>query len=340
MGAALTVEQPDISIVIPCYEEEGSIARLFLALSDLAGRLASEGRTLEVVAVDDGSGDGTWDRLCEASIAHSWVRAVRFRRHYGQAAAMQAGFSFARGRYIVPMDADLQNDPADVPMLVAKLEEGFDLVSGWRRRRRDSALVRRLPSRVANRIVSWVSGVRLHDYGCTLKAYRREVLEHVRLYGEMHRYLPVFAHHCGARITEVEVRHHRRREGRSKYGLGRTFRVLFDLLTVRLLGRHATSPMYMFGRGALILTCLAVLAALVATVRSGELTALFGLAPVLLVLGAVQLLGMGLLAELVMRTRFEAQGKNPYLIAETSDTRNSTAESAATEVSGSGRRVA
>jgi glycosyltransferase involved in cell wall biosynthesis len=313
----------EVSIVIPCFEEEGTVPRLAEALDGAIAALAGEGRAAEVIAVDDGSRDGTWARLVEAAAGRPWLRLVRLRRNYGQTAAMAAGFARARGRYVVPMDADLQNDPADVPLLLARLEEGWDVVSGWRRERKDG-IVRRLPSRIANWLIGRIGGLRLHDYGCTLKAYRREFLEPVALYGEMHRFLPLYARWAGARVTEEVVRHHPRREGRSKYGLGRTLRVVLDLVTAKFLGDYSTKPIYFFGKWGALLCLLGVLCGgvvlwqKVADGAWAHRNPLLLLAVMLFIVG-MQLVGMGLLAELQVRTYHEAQGKATYLVAQEID---------------------
>jgi len=313
---------PQVSIVIPCYDEEATIPRLCAALDPVIAALAAAGRPAEVIVIDDGSHDGGFARLKEAAPSRPWLRLVRFRRNFGQTAAMAAGFERARGQYIVPMDADLQNDPQDIPALVAKLEEGYDVVSGWRRDRKDKAFSRRLPSLVANWIIGRVGGLPLHDYGCTLKAYRREVLEPVRLYGEMHRFIPIYAKWSGARITELVVRHHPRLEGKSKYGLGRMLKVILDLMTVKFLGDYSTKPLYMFGRWGILLILWGVLAGVVTLVEKwvnplnyAHRNPLLLLAVMLFVVG-MQLIGMGLLAELQVRTYHESQHKPVYLVAE------------------------
>ena len=313
---------PQVSIVIPCYDEEATIPRLCTALDELVAKLAAAGRLAEVIVIDDGSHDGSFARLKEAALSRPWLRLVRFRRNFGQTAAMAAGFERARGQYIVPMDADLQNDPDDVPLLIAKLEEGYDVVSGWRKDRKDRAVTRRLPSIVANWIIGRVGGLPLHDYGCTLKAYRREVLEPVRLYGEMHRFIPIYAKWSGARITEQVVRHHPRLEGKSKYGLGRMLKVILDLMTVKFLGDYSTKPLYMFGRWGLVLAMLGVISGIVTLIEKwvnpmnyAHRNPLLLLAVMLFVVG-MQLVGMGLLAELQVRTYHESQHKPVYLVAE------------------------
>jgi glycosyltransferase involved in cell wall biosynthesis len=312
---------PQVSIVVPLFDEELTIPRLTAALDDVVGKLEGGGRPTEVLIVDDGSRDGGFALLKQAAATRPWMRLVRFRRNFGQTAAMAAGFERARGAYIVPMDADLQNDPDDIPMLLARLEEGYDIVSGWRKNRQDKALSRKLPSKIANSLIGRVTGVRLHDYGCTLKAYRREVLEPVRLYGEMHRFIPVYAKWSGARITEQVVRHHARKEGKSKYGLARTLKVLLDLMTVKFLGDYSTKPLYLFGFwGSAFIGggFLSGLVTLIEKFRGGvyaHRNPLLLLAVMLFVVG-IQLIGMGLLAELLVRTYHESQAKPVYLIGE------------------------
>jgi glycosyltransferase involved in cell wall biosynthesis len=318
----LSTRGPQVSIVIPCFEEEQNIPRLCGALDGAVARLEKEGRPTEVLVVDDGSQDRSFALLKEAAATRPWLRLVRFRRNFGQTAAMAAGFERAGGAYIVPMDADLQNDPDDIPALLARLEEGYDVVSGWRKERKDTAVGRRLPSRVANWIIGRVGGLRLHDYGCTLKAYRREVLEPVRLYGEMHRFIPLYAQWSGARVTEMVVRHHARSAGKSKYGFGRTSRVVLDLLTVRFLVDYSTKPLYLFGRWGFVLMALGVVSGVVTLVEKfvnplnfAHRNPLLLLAVMLFVVG-MQLLGMGLLAELQVRTYHESQRKPVYVVAE------------------------
>ena len=314
-------EAPQVSIVVPLYDEEQTIPRLVAALDDVVGKLEGGGRSTEVLIVDDGSRDDSFARLKAAAATRPWLRLVRFRRNFGQTAAMAAGFERARGAYIVPMDADLQNDPDDIPMLLQRLEEGYDIVSGWRKNRQDKALSRKLPSKIANALIGRVTGVHLHDYGCTLKAYRREVLEPVRLYGEMHRFIPVYAKWSGARITEQVVRHHARKEGKSKYGLARTLKVLLDLTTVKFLGDYSTKPLYLFGLWGFTFIgggFLSGIITLIEKFRNGvyaHRNPLLLLAVMLFVVG-IQLIGMGLLAELLVRTYHESQSKPVYLIGE------------------------
>jgi len=310
-----------VTIVIPCYNEAETIPRLVAALDATEVTLRQMNRQSEVILVDDGSRDGSFAKLREAAASRPWMRLIRFRRNYGQTAAMSAGFKAARGEVVIPIDADLQNDPADIPKLLAKLDEGFDVVSGWRRDRKDKVATRKVPSWIANWIIGRVSGVRLHDYGCTLKAYKREFLEEVNLYGEMHRFIPIYAKWAGARVTEMVVTHHPRREGKSKYGLMRTFKVVLDLVTVKFLGDYSTKPLYFFG-GLGFLMCATGVAAAAFTLfqRFAEhayvhRNPLFVVAVFLFMLG-VQYVMMGLLAELQIRTYHEAQSKPTYLIGE------------------------
>ena len=312
----------DVTIVIPCYNEVDTIPRLVAALDAAESSLRGLGRQTEVILVDDGSRDGSPAKLREAASTRPWLRLIRFRRNFGQTAAMAAGFKAARGEVVVPMDADLQNDPADIPKLLLKLAEGFDVVSGWRRDRQDKVATRKLPSWIANWVIGQVSGVKLHDYGCTLKAYRREFLEPVNLYGEMHRFIPIYAKWAGARVTEMPVTHHARREGKSKYGLMRTFKVLLDLITVKFLGDYSTKPLYFFGALGFLLCAGGILAAGFTLFQKFAEHAwvhrnpLFGVSVFLFMLG-IQFIMMGLLAELQIRTYHEAQEKPTYLISET-----------------------
>src|SRR6266566_2933418 len=234
----------DISLVIPIYNEAEGLPALYSAVSETLDRLP---QSTEIVFVDDGSKDGSATVLDELAAADPRVRVLHLARNYGQTAALMAGFQNSSGDVVIPMDGDGQNDPADIPRLLDKLAEGFDVVSGWRQARHDRALTRRLPSAVANRLISALLHVRLHDYGCTLKAYRREVVADVRLYGEMHRFIPIYAAWEGARVTEIPVIHHARQFGKSKYGLSRTIKVLFDLITIKFLSSYLTKPLYLFG---------------------------------------------------------------------------------------------
>ncbi len=309
---------PQISVVIPLYNEEANVAPL---LEELLAALRALGRRFEVVCVDDGSRDGTFAALGRAAEREPCLRVIRFRRNFGQTAAMSAGIEAARGEVIVPMDGDLQNDPADIGRLLAGLDEGYDVISGWRKNRRDRELGRKLPSRVANRLISAVCGVRLHDYGCSLKAYRREVLEGVKLYGEMHRFIPIYASWQGARVTEMVVNHRPRRAGASKYGFGRIGKVLLDLMVVRFLASFVSKPIYLFGGVGLASLALGLgtfLWALAYKLSGSKdfVETPLPLFTVLFVLAGVLCLLLGLLAELVIRTYYESQGKRTYVVAE------------------------
>ena len=308
----------DLSIVVPLFNEEESlpllVEKLLLALRPL-------GRSFELVLVDDGSSDRTAEVLRQQAAGAPELVAVLLRRNYGQTAAMAAGFDASRGRLIVTLDGDLQNDPADIPMLLERLEQGYDLVSGWRHQRQDHAVSRLLPSKIANALIARVTGVRLHDYGCSLKAYRRELVEDMNLYGELHRFLPALAFIEGARIAEVKVNHNARQFGQSKYGIDRTFRVLMDLFTVWFMKRFLTRPMYVFGFGGLSAMAIgALLSAYLLMVKLGG--AEIGNRPLLLVavlalITGVQLFCFGLLSEVQMRTYHESQGRPIYRIRET-----------------------
>ena len=308
----------DLSVVVPLYNEEESLPHL---VEQLLAALRPSGERFELVLVNDGSSDRTAEVLERLSQDIPELVGVLLRKNYGQTAAMAAGFDVAQGEVIVSLDGDLQNDPADIPMLLAKLREGYDLVSGWRHQRHDAALQRKLPSKIANRLIGRVTGVRLHDYGCSLKAYRRDVLSDMRLYGELHRFLPALAFIEGARITEVKVNHRARQFGSSKYGIDRTFRVLMDLLTVWFMKRFLTRPMYVFGFGGLIAILLSLVASsylLAVKLMGGDIAnrPLLTLA-VVLGLAGIQLFCFGLLGELQIRTYHESQDRPIYRIRET-----------------------
>ncbi len=304
-----------ISVVIPVYNEVENVDEMHAAL-----KAALTSFDYELILVDDGSTDGTIERL-EALAArdpgHTCV--VEFRRNFGQTAAIAAGIDYATGDVIVLIDADLQEDPADIPMLVDKIREGYDVVSGWRKERKDAFLTRTLPSRLANGLISWVTGVRLHDYGCTLKAYRREVLQGFRLYGEMHRFIPAYAGSFGARIIEVPVTHRARTRGRTKYGLERTLKVLLDLFTVKFLVGFASKPIYLFGGAGLLLIVPSTLTLIFLLIRrvffqvSVITSPLFQTSTMLFILGFQSIL-MGLIAELLVRTYHESQAKPTYAV--------------------------
>ena len=305
-----------ISIIVPVYNECENIAPF---LDSLRAAMDSTGENYEIVFVNDGSTDGSETLLDALPDTDARIRVIHFRRNFGQTAALSAGFDHAAGDILIPLDADMQNDPRDIPAILAKLREGFDVVSCWRKNRRDPWLTRKLPSMLANRLISRISKVSLHDYGCTLKGYRREVMEHVRLYGEMHRFIPVYASWAGARVTEIAVRHHPRKFGRSKYGLNRTFKVILDLITVKMLGSYSTKPMYFFG-GAGMFACAGGIFFGVWTLFDkyfNQIKAhnnpLLLLAAFLFIVG-IQFILMGFVAELLIRTWFESQGKTPYII--------------------------
>lgn len=305
-------------MVVPLYNEVESVPHL---LDAIASTLAQNHLTYEIVAVDDGSQDGTVELLKQLAQDRADLRVVLLRRNYGQTAAMAAGFNHARAKTIVTLDGDLQNDPQDIPMLLDKLQEGYDVVSGWRKHRQDKALTRRLPSKIANWLIGHVTGVSLHDYGCSLKAYRAELVADMNLYGELHRFLPALAAIEGAKIAELPVHHHARKYGVSKYGLGRTFRVLMDLLTVYFMKTFLTRPMHAFGWFGLLSTLVGLgmggyltYVKLVGQESIGD-RPLLTLA-VVLVLGGIYLFSFGLLAELVMRTYHESQGRQIYRVRE------------------------
>ena len=306
-----------LSLVIPVLNEKDTLQTLDEAIHQALKDYETD---WEVIYIDDGSQDGSLDILTDlAEIDKQHVRVVGFRRNFGQTAAIAAGIDHAQGDIIVTLDADMQNDPADIPMMVAKLNEGYDVVSGYRKDRKDTMLTRTIPSRAANWLISQVTGVHLHDYGCTLKAYRREVLHNIRLYGEMHRFIPVYAHAYGARITEVLVRHHPRKYGKTKYGLERTFKVLLDLFTVKFLLSYAAKPIYLFGGAGIFLILASGLVLLYLLVRriffsiSVLASPLFQMSAMFFILGFQSIL-MGLIAELLVRTYHESQKKPTYTI--------------------------
>jgi glycosyltransferase involved in cell wall biosynthesis len=314
-GAIAT--RPALSVVIPLHNELENLTSL---LDELEGVLSAQGGSYEIILVDDGSTDGTALALRQLTTERSTLKAIFFRRNFGQTAAFDAGFRAASGSMVVTMDGDLQNDPHDIPAMLSRLEEGYDMVAGWRRNRQDALVLRKVPSRMANWLIRKVTGTRSHDLGCSLRAYRREVTEELRLYGEMHRFISVLAHNMGARIAEVEVNHRPRRAGVSKYGLRRTVKVMLDLMTVMFMRRYQTKPIYVFGG----LGCLMVAMS----------TGIFGyvlweklhdkvwvhrnplfLVAVMGTLVGVQLLATGLIAELIIRTYYESQDKRAYSIA-------------------------
>jgi len=307
----------DLSIIIPVYNEAESIPTL---LQNIRQAMEPVPCCWEVVFVDDGSSDGSQAVLEQlAKQDEERVRVVVLRRNFGQTTAIAAGIDHAAGDVIVLMDADLQNDPADIPCMLDKIAEGYDVVSGWRVDRQDTFLTRTLPSRLANSLISWVTGVHLHDYGCTLKAYRREVITGFRLYGEMHRFIPAYAHWVGARITEIPVRHHARKYGKTKYGLERTLKVLLDLLTVKYLNQYANKPIYLFGGAGFVLIGMSMLTLLVIILRRILLDEHLVRSPLLLMSTMLFIMGfqsimMGLIAELLARTYHESQHKPTYTV--------------------------
>ncbi len=311
-------EQPYLSIVVPVYNEEESIPSLYTRLTEA---LQSLGYPYEIIAVDDGSRDKSFALLQERALTDPRLRVVRFRRNFGQTAAFSAGFDRARGEVVITIDADLQNDPNDIGALLAKMDEGYDVVSGWRERRQDAFINRRLPSIIANRLISWSTGVQLHDYGCSLKAYRTDVVHGIKLYGELHRFIPAMASWQGVSVAEIPVNHSARRFGTSKYGIGRTTRVLLDLLTVRFLLSYGTRPMQIFGLiGMLSMLSGVVCAGYLSFIKLFQGAAignrpLLLLAVLLIVLG-VQFIGIGLLGELIVRTYYESQNKSTYVVRE------------------------
>src|SRR5882724_3729776 len=314
-------EKPELSIFLPVYNEEPNLPPLHAKL-DTA--LKALGRTAEIIYVDDGSTDGSLKVLRELARRDNRVRVVALRRNYGQTAAMAAGIDAASGEVLIPMDADMQNDPADIIRLLEKLEEGYDVVSGWRKNRQDKLITRKIPSMLANRMISWIGGVPLHDYGCSLKAYRRESLADVHLYGEMHRFIPIYASWAGARVTEIPVKHHARTMGQTKYGLSRTLKVVFDLMTIKFMASYQTKPLYIFGSAGMLTFAVSILSGLFAVLMKFVnwphhadfvQTPLPVLTTVMLVLG-IQFFLMGLLAEMLVRTYHESQAKPIYAVKE------------------------
>ena len=316
----------DVSVVVPVYNEEENVSHLCAELHDALSRLSA---AYEILLVDDGSSDRTWARLVEARERHPGIRLIRFRRNFGQTAAIAAGFHHAQGEIVVTMDADLQNDPADIPRLLERMEKGCDVVSGWRKDRKDRFLTRRLPSIVANALIGRITGVNLHDYGCTLKAYRREIVQGIHLYGEMHRFIPALASWIGGTVGEEVVGHRPRRFGQSKYGLSRTLRVLLDLATVKFLMRYSTRPLQIFGKigilfglpGAammlLVLLCHFSFLLLGTEIGADLIKRPFWvITPFMLILFCLQFISMGLLAELQTRTYHESQKKPIYVVKE------------------------
>ena len=306
----------DISLVIPVYNEEENLKLLYQKLKETLEPL---GKEHEIIFVDDGSQDNSPKILDQLARKDPHVKVIHFRRNFGQTAALAAGFDLAQGEIVVTLDADLQNDPADIPKLLEKMEEGYDVVSGWRKDRKDPYLSRILPSAMANWLISKVTGVKLHDYGCTLKAYRQEVVKELNLYGELHRFLPALASWMGVRIAEIPVTHHPRRFGKSKYGISRTFRVILDLILVQFLLRYSTRPIRIFGGAGLISFVLGLLLGCYLSIIKILFRHPIGNRPllilsVLLIILGIQLLSLGILGEFLTRIYYEGQNKKPYVI--------------------------
>ncbi len=306
----------DLSVVVPIYNEAETLPSLIEAITSA---VQQNQLNYEIICVDDGSVDGSTQILTEIALKRNNIKGVILRRNYGQTPAMAAGFKYAQGKVIITLDGDLQNDPADIPLMLAKLEEGYDLVSGWRKNRQDAALTRLLPSKIANWLIGKVTGVKLHDYGCSLKAYRSELVADMNLYGELHRFLPALAYIEGAKIAEIPVRHHPRRFGKSKYGLGRTIRVVMDLFTIFFLKKFLTRPMHVFGLGGLISLVLGLGIGIYLTLIKFVFGQNIGDRPllilsVLLVITGIQLFCFGLVTELLMRTYHESQRRPIYRV--------------------------
>jgi len=312
-------QNPQVSVVVPLLNEQDNIEPLYRQIT----QNLDDKYSYEIIFVDDGSSDNSFGVLSQLQKADTRTRVIRFRKNFGQTAALAAGFAYARGEIITAIDADLQNDPADIPKMIDKLEEGFDVVSGWRKKRHDRIITRMIPSKIANWLISAITGVKLHDYGCTLKAYRREVLAETKLYGEMHRFIPALASWSGAKIAEMVVNHRPRAAGTAKYGLGRTLKVILDLITVKFLGSYSTKPIYIFGGMGLVSALgagacgLAVLYQKFISVEhlSMNRNPLLILTAVLIIT-TVQFILMGLLAELLVRTYHESQNRPTYVIKE------------------------
>jgi len=306
----------DLSIVIPIYNERESMGKLYENLNEALSKMNLK---YEVLLIDDGSIDGTFNELLKIHRKNKLFKIIRFRKNFGQTSAISAGFNYAEGEVVITLDADLQNDPRDIPVLLNKMNEGYDIVSGWRKNRKDRAVTRRFPSIVANKIISKLTGVRLHDYGCTLKAYRKEVVKNINLYGEMHRYIPAIASWMGVKVTEVPVIHHSRKYGKSKYGVSRTIKVILDIITVKFLLSYSQSPIQMFGLLGLfsgivgfIVTAYLIIMRLFFNQPLAD-RPLFILSIFMIFIG-VQLITIGLLAEVLIRVYHKVQDRNTYVI--------------------------
>jgi len=306
----------DISVVIPIYNERESIAKLCDSLNQALSEMDLK---YEVLLIDDGSIDGTFNELLKVHNKNKLFKIIRFRKNFGQTSAISAGFNYAEGEIVVTLDADLQNDPKDIPLLLDKLNEGYDIVSGWRKNRKDKAVTRRFPSIVANKLISRLTGVRLHDYGCTLKAYRKEVIKNINLYGEMHRYIPAIASWMGVKVAEVPVTHHSRKYGRSKYGISRTVKVILDIITVKFLLSYSQSPIQVFGLLGLFSGMVGFIITIYLVImriffhQSLSDRPLFILSIFMIFIG-IQLITIGLLAEVLIRVYHKVQNRETYVI--------------------------
>ncbi len=318
---------PEISVVIPLLNEQDNIGPLYEQISNtLTGKYS-----YEIIFIDDGSSDNSFKVLTKLHESDMKIRIIRFRRNFGQTAALSAGFNHARGTIIIAIDADLQNDPADIPKMIAKLKEGFDVVSGWRKNRHDNTITRLIPSKIANWMIAKITGINLHDTGCTLKAYRKEVLDETKLYGEMHRFIPALASWSGAKIAECEVNHRPRTAGVAKYGLGRTWKVILDLITIKFLGSFSTKPIYIFGGLGLLSAFGSVMLGTTAIYQKIFLhTDLSGnplfLLSAVFIIATIQFILMGLLAELLVRTYHESQNRPTYVIKEILESPDATGD--------------
>ncbi len=311
----------ELSVVVPVFNEQETLGGLYEEIGRAVGKYS-----YEILFIDDGSTDKSFDILTEIQANDSRVRVVRLRKNFGQTAALSAGFKYSRGRIIVPLDADGQNDPADIERLINKLNEGYDIVSGWRRKRHDNVITRKLPSRVANWLIAWITGVKLHDFGCTLKAYRAESLKDIRLYGEMHRFIPALASWSGESVTEMVVNHRPRTGGVTKYGLNRTFKVILDLITIKFLASFSTKPIYIFGGLGVLSGLGAVLSGLMVLYQKIHSNFSMNRNPLLLLTmmlftASIQFILMGLLAELLVRTYHESQGREIYVVEKVLETK-------------------
>lgn len=320
-----TENAPELSLFLPVLNEEENLRPMHAKIQEA---LNSLGKTAEVIYVDDGSTDSSLKILKEIAASDDRVRVISLRRNYGQTAAMSAGIDAAKGEILIPMDADLQNDPKDISRLLEKLNEGYDVVSGWRKNRKDALVLRKIPSWIANSVISKIGGVPLHDYGCSLKAYRRDVIQDVKLYGEMHRFIPIYASWAGARVTEIPVDHHARTMGKSKYGISRTIKVVFDLMTIKFMASYQTKPIYVFGSFGLIAFFASILSGIYALfLKAANILGLpqyhadfvetpLPILSIVMFAISVQFILMGLLAEMLVRTYHESQAKTIYAVRE------------------------